>query len=137
MADLSITAANVALAGSSALTRRVQVGEAVAQGQPGYYVGSENKYYQTDADDSATKADAKCIFLTPAAADGYAVICESGEVNLGATLTVGTTYVVSATKGGIAPIGDLTTDDYVTILGIATSASTLQLDIQAGGVQIP
>lgn len=138
MADLSITAANVGIAGSTASVRKVQVGEAVTQGQPGYYVGSENKYYQTDADDSATKADAKCVFLTAAAADGYAIAAFNGaELSLGATLSVGERYFVSDTKGGIKPSGDLSSGDYVTLLGIARTASQITLNIDASGVQVP
>jgi len=42
-------------------------------------------------------------------------------------MTVGEVYVVSATAGGIAPVGDLTTGNYVTVLGVATTTSNLQL----------
>lgn len=137
MADLSQTAANVAIAGAGVSTRVVQVGEAVTQGQPGYLNSSDVKYYQADADASAATANVAGVFLTPAAADGYAVIATLGPINVGATLTVGESYYVSDTKGGIKPSSDLATDDYVTLLGIATSTSTLELSIQVSGVQVP
>lgn len=136
MADLSITAANVGVKGRVA-TDIVQVGESVTQGQPAYYKNSDGKYYKTDANASTATAVATGVFLTAASTDGYAILARSGPVNLGATLTVGETYVVSATAGGIAPIGDATTGWYVTILGVASSASQLELSIISSGTPKP
>ena len=137
MADLSITAANVGLTDTvGAVTQNVQVGEAVTQGQPGY-LHTDSKYYQTDADAGAPNAAATGIFLTPAAADEYAVFLTSGPVDLGATLTVGETYIVSGTKGGIAPIGDAASGWFKTTLGNAITASRLDVDIDASGVAVP
>lgn len=135
MANLTQTAANVGI-GSDTEFIRVQVGEAVTQGQPGYR-GASNKWYQTDANLSAAAAAAEGIFMTPAATDGYAVLAVGGDVNLGATLTVGETYAVSRTKGAICPIGDLTTGDYVTHLGVAKSTSLIVLNLQVSGVPKP
>jgi hypothetical protein len=136
MANLSQTAANVALAGAGARVRVVQVGEAVTQGQPAYLNTADAKYYQADANASQSTAEAVGIFLTPASTNGYAVLAEGGglSINLGATLTVGETYVVSATKGAICPIGDLTTGDYPCIIGTATSTSALTTSFYFSGV---
>lgn len=136
MADLSQTAANVALGEDNRNIRVVQVGEAVTQGMPGYRLTSDSKWYQGQADTSA-HADAKCIYLTPAAIDGYAVAVTGGLVNLGATLTVGENYVVSANKGKIAPASDLITGNYVTSLGIAETTALLDLKPNASGVAKP
>jgi len=135
MADLTQTAANVGI-GSDTEFIRVQVGEAVTQGQPGYR-GASNKWFQTDANLSAAAAAAEGIFMTPAATDGYAIVAVGGDVNVGATLAVGETYVVSRTKGKICPVGDLTTGDYVTHLGVAKSTSLMPLNPQASGVPKP
>jgi hypothetical protein len=137
MANLTQTAANVATGSAATVITLVQAGEAITQGQPVYQSSTTLKYLQTDANDTAAKADAKGIALTPAASDGYFVIVKSGPINLGATLTVGQLYVVSATKGAIAPIADLGSSDYVTSLGIATTSALLNLDISASGVQKP
>jgi hypothetical protein len=136
MANLVQTAANVALAGAGARVQSVQVGEAVTQGQPAYFNSADGKYYQADANSSASTAKAVAIFLTPASTNGYAVIAEGGGllVNLGATLTVGETYVVSATKGAICPIADLTTGDYPCILGTATTTTALLTSFYFSGV---
>ena len=138
MADVSITAANVGISGASVKLAAVQVGEAVTQGQPGYLNAADSKYYQADANDTAAKAAAVGVFLSPAALGGYAILAKTGStVDLGATLTVGETYVVSDTKGGVKPIGDLATDDYVTRLGTASAADALPLNIDATGVVVP
>lgn len=130
MADLTITPANVALAGSTtgAGPTVVQYGEAVTQGEPLYINSSDGKYYLADADASATAAEATKLAMTPGGADDYGIVAGAEmEVDLGATLTVGTTYVVSATAGGIAPIADLTTGDYTCIIGTAETASKIKL----------
>lgn len=131
MADLTVTAANVAMGGADARVRPVQVGEAVSQGEPVYFDVSTDKWYLAEAGGVVAKSVARGIVLTPAAADGQSVIVTEGLVNIGATLSVGEVYVVSATAGGIAPIGDLTTGDFVTVLGVATSTSLIDLRISA------
>ena len=136
MADLSITEANVKAGSSATRVQLVQAGEAVTQGQP-TYLASDGKYYQTDANDTAIKAQAKGIAITPASTDGYFLLTVDGLVNLGATLAVGQVYVCSATKGGIAPYADLTTNDYVTILGVATTTALLDINLLVSGVQKP
>lgn len=126
MADLSVTAANVGIKGPCRLIS-VQVGESVTQGQPGYYNVGDNLYYQADANASATAANAQGVFLSAASTNGWAILATGGSINLGATLTVGETYYVSATKGGIAPAADVTTGWYPRILGQASSSSQLEL----------
>jgi hypothetical protein len=136
MADLSITAANVKAGSASTRVQLVQAGEAIDQGEPAY-LASDGKYYQTDANDTAVKAQAKGIAITPASTDGYFLLTVDGLVNLGATLAVGQIYVCSATKGGIAPYADLTTNDFVTILGVATTTALLDINLLVSGVQKP
>lgn len=137
MSDLSQTAANVGIGSLSARVQPVAVGENVTQGQPGYVSATDNLYYQTDANLSVAAAKALGIFLTPASTGGFALLALSGPVNLGATLSVGQTYAVSRAKGAVCPITDLTTGDYVTILGVASSTSLLTLAINASGTPKP
>lgn len=132
MADISVTAANVGVTTDS-VVELVQVGETVTQGQPGYKKASDGLYYKADANASSATAAALGVFVTGASTNGYALLCRSGSYLAGATLTVGETYVVSATAGGIAPLSDVTTGWYVTILGVASSASTLALSIFRSG----
>lgn len=135
MADISITAASVKLGASTTPTKLVQYGEAITQGQPIYKLASDGKYYRCDANDGVAKAYAAGIAITPGATDDYGLIATPSStpgkslVNLGATLTVGEVYVVSATVGGIAPDADITSGQFVTVLGVASSTSLLDLQI--------
>jgi hypothetical protein len=56
---------------------------------------------------------------------------------IGTTMTVGETYLLSRTAGGIMPNADRTTGDYVTRLGTAATATQLDLAIKATGIQVP
>jgi hypothetical protein len=133
MADLSISAASVGRGGATTeIQQNCQFGEAMTQGQPAY-LSTDNKWYKADADTSAASM-AKGIVMTPASTSGYGDIALSGPVAIGATVTVGQVYVVSTTAGGIAPYSDLGTGDYVTILGVADTTSTIKLSINATGI---
>jgi len=131
MADISITAANVAMGASTTPTRVVQYGEAVTQGQPLYRNATDGKYYRTDANDGVAKAVVGGIALTPGATDAFGLIALPSStpgaslVNLGATLAVGEVYAVSAAVGAIAPIGDITSTQFVSVIGIATTTALL------------
>lgn len=138
MADIVPVLADIAVKpGSfSARVAVVQFGEAVTQGQPVYQNATTQRYLKADANDTAAKAEAKGICLTKVAADGdYGVIITAGAIDFGAALAVGQDYVVSTNAGGVAPSTDLGTGDYVTRLGTASAADTLNLDIQATGIQ--
>lgn len=137
MADLSVTAANV-LAASGTPKGRGIAGGTITAGQPLYIDSSDsNSLKPCDADASAAAAAAVGISLH-AALDGQPIeYQQSGDINVGATLVVGKPYVVSDTAGGIMPVDDLETGDYVTLLGIASTASNLKLAIQVSGVAVP
>lgn len=131
MANLTQTAADVGVVDSATRVATVQAGEAITQGQPVYLLS--NKYYRADAS-TAAEAAATGIAISPAATDGYFLVASSGKVDVGATLTVGETYYVSDTAGAIMPSADVSVGEYVTILGIATAAGELELNINASGV---
>lgn len=130
MADLTQTAANVAIGSVNCVSLRVQFGEAVTQGMP-VYLHTDAKYYKCDANDTLAKAACAGIVLTPASTNGYGFIVKPGTVsgdalvNLGATLAVGTQYAVSATLGAIAPLSDISSGQYPTSIGFAVSSSLL------------
>lgn len=137
MADLSITPQNVQLMASSTQTVRGIYGETVTQGQAVYLKESDGRWWKADADLSTAAAAAGGIALTPGAAGETGIIVTSGKMDVGATLTVGEIYVLSSTAGGICPEADLSTGENVTILGVASAADTLDVQIKAFGVPIP
>jgi hypothetical protein len=54
-------------------------------------------------------------------------------VTIGGTLVANTAYYLGDTPGGICPVGDLAAGEYPCLLGLATSTSVLNVDIQAPG----
>jgi len=134
MADLtSITAVRPT---AFTQTRTVQYGATIAAGQP--IVKSGTKYVLADADASAVLAAAEGIAMTPGVNDGYGIMATGGSIILvGTTMTVGETYLVSDTAGAIMPVADRDTGDYVTRLGTASSATQLDLAIEATGIVVP
>jgi hypothetical protein len=135
MADLTITAANVTTGSRTTRIQVVESGEAVTQGQPIYLDPATSKYLKADANVDA-KIAVGGIVLTPGGAGGFPTIAISGLINLGATLTVGTIYVLSDTAGGIMPAADLSAGDNVVILGTAVTTALLNLDIQITGAKL-
>jgi hypothetical protein len=142
MADLSQTPANVAIGSANCPTKVVTYGEAITQGNAVYQSTTDSKYYKADADAAAT-AIAAGIALTPGSTDGVGLIAQPSTVagrslvNLGATLTVGQVYVVSATAGNVAPYADLTTGDFVTILGVATTTALIDFQVVVSNTAKP
>jgi len=121
MADVTITAVGL---GSDATIKKVQFGEAAAIGAAVYYDSAAGNWKNADANASATTAgaDGIAILLTEVEqANEYGVIVTDGTIYIDTGLTSGTTYVVSATAGGIAPDADSVSGWYKTVLGVAGS----------------
>ena len=136
MADVSVTAANVALVSGS--SKHGTAGETITAGQSLYLKSADTELYKADCDDTAAKATCVGIALN-SASDGQPIsYAGSGcVVNMGGTLVVGEPYFVSDTAGGLKPDADLSSDDYVSFLGIGITAANLQIQIVNSGVQVP
>ena len=133
MSDISITAANVD-EGTEIGKETGVAGATITAGQS-LYLGSNGKLLLADAD-TESKAVCRGIALHGASEDQPITYKRAGTLDMGATLVRGTVYVVSTTAGGIAPWADLSSGDYVTILGIATTTAILTINIQVSGIAI-
>lgn len=133
MADLTVTAANVVKGTPEPTLITGIAGEAVTAGQPGYLDSTTGKYMRAQSD-SAVKAAAKGVFLNNAALDQPCDLVAAGNYNPGATVVIGETYYVSGTVGGIQPSGDVAAAEFVTVLGIGTTASNIKVSINASGI---
>lgn len=138
MSDISVTAANV-LAGPNAKKRTGIAGATITAGQALYEDSSDsNKLKLADANASATTA--KCVGVAlHGAASGQPItfVEEDDDFTPGATLSLSAAaddgvYVLSATAGGIAPVGDLASGMYPVIMGVAKSTSKMKLKIIQG-----
>lgn len=133
--DLVITAANVARVGTGGTVNfAYNAGATITQGQS-VYLDSTNKWQLAKAD-TATHSGYGSTFgvALDAASSGQplAVLVpitgQTCQLNLGATLVADTIYVVSgANAGGIAPLADLTTGQFITILAFGISTSVVEM----------
>lgn len=136
MADLSITAANV-IAGTGARKVLGTAGATITAGKTVYLDISDSKYKLADCDSATAAVRSPSGIALNGASDGQPlVVHEEGPITIGATMTAGTTYYLSPNAGGIAPIADILTGDYPVIIGIATSTTVLEVNIQEAGVAI-
>lgn len=130
MADLVITAASV-LKQSTATTATGTAGAALTAGQTLYIDTADNDTLKLfDADSGTVAVRTLAGVALHAAATGQPIrYATAGPVTIGATTAPGRVYVGSDTAGGIMPEEDLDIGDYTAILGYATNATTIVLDI--------
>ncbi len=138
MSDVSITAANV-IAGANAKKRTGRAGATITAGQVVYEDSSDSSDFKlADANASAATANPVGIALH-GASDGQplTIVTEDDDFTPGGTLSLSAgadsgVYVLSGTAGGIAPVGDLASGMYPVILGVAKSATKMNLKIVRG-----
>lgn len=134
MTDLTITAASV-VAGSNAEVDSGIAGEAIAAGKSIYVNSTTNRVMLSDSNSATVEARrSKGIALNGAASGQPVDYIKSGDLTVGAVLTANTPYYMSDTPGGICPIADVGTGEYLCQLGLAKSTSVLAVDIQTTGV---
>lgn len=134
MADLSITAANVATQSDTVKEYGV-AGEALTAGQAVYKKAADGKWYKADCNSATAEVRvAGGVCLTGSASGQPCAVATGGTLGIGATVAVGVVYYLSGTAGGIRPVADNTTGDYVQAIGIGTTTAILRLSfaLQAG-----
>lgn len=133
MADIAVTAANVSPIQGSTQIESGYAGAAITAGQVVYYDSSSQSFKLADANLSGTAATIKGVALNGAASGQPLSVATKGPFNCGFTGTVGQVLVLSATAGAIAPVGDLTTGMYTSILGVVTASGVATLNIFNSG----
>jgi len=138
MAALSITAANIIPATGFSVENSYLAGATITRGQSVYFDTTTSTWKLADSNATAATAGSGGvgIALNDAAASQPIAVQIGGNLGFGAILTKGKLYCPGATAGSIVPYEDLTTGDYVTILGIATSTSNLSMNRWITGVVI-
>ena len=141
MSDLVITAANVK-ASDKAKKRTGKFGATVTQGQTVYEDTSANSAFKLADNNGASAAiTSKCagIALNAGANGQDAIIVESDpEFTPGGTLSVGESYYLSATPGGLCPVSDVNTSGmYPVFLLVAYSTTQGNLQIVRGSSPKP
>lgn len=130
MSDIAITAANV-VADTTASRESGTAGETIAAGKFVYKNSTSHKWMLADADSvTAAARQARGVALNSASLDQPLVVATGGPVTIGGTLTAGLAYYLSSTAGGMCPVADIGTGEYVCLLGIAASTTVLNVGIQ-------
>lgn len=136
MADLTITAANV-VAGTGAAKEQGTAGATITAGQAVYRDESTLKYLLADANSGTAAArEARGIALNGASDGQTLTILRSGPITIGASVTPGTDYYLSSNPGGICPRADIGAGEYVCLIGLATSSSVINVNIQFPNVSL-
>lgn len=126
MADYTITAANVVPVAGTGTAKGVSAG-AITIGQA-VYRNTSGKLAPAQADADTTDAVFGIALSQAAAADQPITVATSGPLTIGSVIPVGDIVVLSAAaSGAMAPSDDLLSADYVTLIGVATDATTLTL----------
>lgn len=136
MADISITAANVAATNPTGSNRGI-AGATITQGQPLYLDSADNRLKLADANASASTKVPVGISLNAASA-GQPVNHTNADASftVGATLSIGDVLYLSNTAGGItATYGDLSTGSAVIVLGVMVTTTTANLNFTIGGTK--
>lgn len=140
MSVVSVTAANVTLAGTSPNGMRSgKLGETVTGGQVVIQKSADSLWYKADAN-GGTAEYAGSVAIGVAMGGGtsgvWITILSSGIYTVGGTLVAGTTYYLSETAGGIDTAAPATTGSYATVLGLATSTALLNLSPNVTGTTV-
>jgi hypothetical protein len=137
MADIVITPANVVRDASAQQPKHGILGATVTAGQSVVQDPITKLYVLSDSN-SATAALRKVdgIALNGGAINQPVAIHEKGKITIGGTVVQGTIYVQSDTPGGIAPAADLSAGEEVTIIGVANSATQIDVSLNKSGVVV-
>jgi hypothetical protein len=136
MTDIVITPANV-LSGSGAGTEHSTAGATVTAGQLVYRDQATGRCPLADSNSATPAARTPRGFALNGAANGQPLaIHKEGPITVGGTLVPGVAYYLSDTPGGLCPVADVGAGEYSCLIGIATSATVLDVSIQPSNVAL-
>jgi len=128
MADISVTAASVA-SGTNATKREGTAGATITAGMPVYLDSTAANAVKPARANAVATSKAVGVALN-SASSGQPVdyVTSDSTFTIGGTSTAGTILCVSAgTAGNIAPSADMTTGNFVTVIGVMISATQAKI----------
>lgn len=134
-AAMSITPASV-LPGVGAKTKGAVSGGTLTAGTVVYEDAADSKKLKLADADAEASAVVKGIALNGASNGQPVDILTEGPITIGGTVIIGVPYFLHTTAGGIGVLGDLTTGDYVTYLGVGISATQIYFKPHVSGVTV-
>lgn len=136
MTDISITVANV-IPGANAVRENGTAGETITAGMAVYKSSSIKKWLKADSNSATPEArQATAIALCGSSLDQPITVQTKGDITIGGTLVAGVAYYLSDTPGGICPIADVGSGEYVCLLGVSKSTAVLTLNVMFPNVAL-
>ena len=136
MADLIITATSV-VAASAAAIKHVTAGATIVAGKAVVRDPASGKWVLADSNHATAALRVPGGIAANGASDGQPLaVHTAGQLTLGAVLAAGLTYYLSDTPGGICPAADVGSGERSVLVGIATSASVLDVAVHDSGVTV-
>lgn len=137
MSDLSITAASVVSQAGAIVEHGVAAGETIVAGKVVYKNSTTNKWMLADNNSATAEAKIPKGISLNGGGDGQPIsVHKSGPISMGAVFTAGVGVYLSDTAGGICPVADVGSGENAVFLGMPSTTSILQLDIQVPGVTL-
>ena len=138
MSVLAITPANVAASSSATCKYNATAGATIAAGQA-LYQAADNSMQLCIANGASPAYVFAGVALNSASqGQPIAYAIKDPDLNLGvAGLAAGTVLVTSDTPGGIAPVTDVGTGQFVTVLGVVDGDGNLNLNPTASNAAHP
>lgn len=136
MSDLTITSTSVVNVSSQ--TGNGIAGEAITAGQAVYLKSSDSKLWKAQCDGTTEEGTPIGVALNGASVGQPVTYARGGgRINIGATTVKTTTYVLSATAGGVCPQADLLSTNKIVRIGHAIdTAGVLLVDIANTGAVV-
>lgn len=137
MADLSITATSVIPGEGATVKHGVTAGASITAGKTVVRDPSTGKWVLADSNHATAALRVPGGIALNAGGDGQPIsVLTAGPITLGAVLTAGVAVYQSDTAGGICPVADVGSGERSVLIGMPTSTSVLNVDIQDSGTAL-
>jgi len=133
MAAITVTAGSVARVDGEVVT--YNSGATITAGMSVYVDSNGAVQIGTNATSagSGVGATAVGVALNGGASGQPIAILKNGTVNIGGTAAVGKQYCLG-TAGGIIPVDDIATGEYITPVGVGVTSANIKLGYNVSGV---
>ena len=136
MADLVLTATSV-VAGADSVQESGTFGATVTAGQLVYKEAATKTWKLFDSNSATAEVrQVTGIALNGGGSGQPCRIHKSGDITIGATITAGLAYYGSDTPGGICPVADIGSGEYVNLVGVAKSTTVLTVNFMFPNVAL-
>lgn len=137
MAEIVITPADVVKTSTTAISEGI-AGGTITAGMAVYSDTSASGVLKACDADVAVSTVCAGIALHGAASGQPLKYATGGDLTISSVMTVGRIYLVSqATAGSWCVDTDIVTGDFVTIIGVASTATNMKININVSGVARP